>query len=173
MGVSLVPNQLHSGQKITFSVETKPGFELKVIFKQKLQSFNAVGIDADGVTTFTVIVPAIAAGKFLWQIIGTSEGFSTLVSSGSCVITQLLDQAGADTRTQNEIDLDNVQAAIRALVLGGAVKAYTIGTRSFTKMDIAELEAYEERLKIAIGRERRRKALKAGKADPFTLKVRF
>lgn len=81
--------------------------------------------------------------------------------------------AGFDARTQTEIDLENVQKAMRAMISGGAVQEYQIGNRSVKKMSMEALITLESKLKYQIARERRAKSIAAGLGDPSNVLVRF
>jgi hypothetical protein len=77
-----------------------------------------------------------------------------------------------DGRSQAQQDLDAVQAAIRALISGGA-KQYTIGSRSFTKVDLSDLMERESRLKAEVKREQMAELINNGLGNPHNLFVRF
>ena len=77
-----------------------------------------------------------------------------------------------DGRSQAEIDLDAVQAAIRTLISGGA-KQYSIGSRSFTKMDLGELMQRESMLKAEIKRAQKADMIANGLGNPHNLFVTF
>ena len=92
------------------------------------------------------------------------EVFATLTYTG---------QPGAfDGRTQAEQDLDAVTTAIRALINDKA-QEYTIGNRSFKRIDIAELRVRESQLKAIVARERKAAMIQNGLGDPHSLYVRF
>jgi len=78
-----------------------------------------------------------------------------------------------DGRTQAQKDLDAVKAAIRALLGGGAVQEYRIGTRNLKRYDISELLVLETRLKSIVAKENKAKMIASGLGDPKNLYVRF
>jgi hypothetical protein len=77
-----------------------------------------------------------------------------------------------DGRSEAEQELADVRAAIRALVTKGA-QAYTIGTRSFTALDLGRLTARESQLKAIVAQEKAAARLAAGLGDNRNLFVRF
>ena len=82
-------------------------------------------------------------------------------------------QPGAfDGRTQAEKDLDAVTAAIRAIIADKAAE-YSIGNRTFKRVDLAELRSRESQLNYIVNLERRRAKIANGLGDPFTKYVRF
>ena len=82
-------------------------------------------------------------------------------------------QPGAfDGRTQAEKDLDAVTAAIRAIIADKAAE-YSIGNRTFKRVDLAELRTRESQLNYIVNLERRRAKIANGLGDPFTKYVRF
>lgn len=82
-------------------------------------------------------------------------------------------QPGAfDGRTQAEKDLDAVTAAIRAIIADKAAE-YSIGNRTFKRVDLAELRMRESQLKAIVVRERKAAMIANGLGDPHSLYVRF
>ncbi|HAF40036.1 MAG TPA: hypothetical protein DCG72_13690 [Gammaproteobacteria bacterium] len=82
-------------------------------------------------------------------------------------------QPGAfDGRTQAEKDRDEVTAAIRAIIADKAAE-YSIGNRTFKRVDLAELRTRESQLNYIVNLERRRAKIANGLGDPFTKYVRF
>ena len=77
-----------------------------------------------------------------------------------------------DGRTQAEKDLDAVTAAIRAIIADKAAE-YSIGTRKFKRIDLAELRMRESQLKAIVVRERKAAMIANGLGDPHSLYVRF
>ena len=116
------------------------------------------------------------AGQWYWQAIATSGSDKVTVGAGQLQVLAALEYAGTpgafDGRSQAQIDLDAVQAAIRAIVSGGA-KQYSIGSRSFTKLDLSELMERESRLKSDVKREQMADLIANGLGNPHNLFVRF
>jgi hypothetical protein len=116
------------------------------------------------------------AGQWYWQAIATSGSDKVTVGAGQLQVLAALDYTGTpgafDGRSQAQIDLDAVQAAIRAIVSGGA-KQYNIGSRSFTKLDLSELMERESKLKAEVKREQMADLIANGLGNPHNLFVRF
>ena len=116
------------------------------------------------------------AGDWYWQAIATYSGEKITLGAGQLEVLQALSYTGApgaiDGRSQAETDLEAVQAAIRAIVAGGA-KQYSIGNRAFTKLDLSELMERESRLKAEVKREQKAQLIANGLGNPHNLFVRF
>lgn len=116
------------------------------------------------------------AGQWYWQAIATAGSEKVTLGAGQLTIEAALSYAGSpgafDGRSQAQIDLDAVQAAIRAIVSAGA-KQYTIGSRSFTKLDLGELMERESKLKAEVKREQMADLIANGLGNPHNLFVRF
>jgi hypothetical protein len=116
------------------------------------------------------------AGTWYWQAIANKTGSIITLGAGQLQVLPVLSYAATpgafDGRTQAQIDLDAVQAAIRAIVSGGA-KQYSIGSRSFTKIDLSELMERESRLKAEVKREQMASLIANGQGNPHNLFVRF
>lgn len=117
------------------------------------------------------------AGQWYWQALATSGANKVTLGSGQLTVLASLAYAGSpgavDGRSQAQQDLDAVQAAIRALVSGGAVQQYSIGSRSLTKMRIEDLMALESKLKADVKREQMAELMANGLGNPHNLFVRF
>ena len=116
------------------------------------------------------------AGQWYWQAIATAGSEKVTLGAGQVEVLSALSYAGTpgafDGRSQAQIDLDSVQAAIRAIISGQA-KQYSIGSRSFTKLDLGELMERESRLKAEVKREQMASLIANGQGNPHNLFVRF
>jgi len=129
-------------------------------------------------TTISAAASAgLAAGVFYFQARATSGSDAHTLWTGSTTVLAALNYSGTpgafDGRTQSQIDLEAVQSAIRALISGGAVKKYAIGTRSTEKFTLAELMELEARLKARVQRELAAELMANGLGNPRNLFVRF
>lgn len=117
------------------------------------------------------------AGTWFWQAVATKAGSTITMGSGQLTVLRSLSYTGApgavDGRSQAQQDLDAVQAAIRALVSGGAVQQYSIGSRSLTKMRLEDLMTLESKLKADVKREQMAELMANGLGNPHNLFVRF
>ncbi len=123
-------------------------------------------------TTITVQQSsALTAGQYYWQSYLTSGQVRFTVDQGQTVVVANYSgaTAGFDGRTQLEKDIDAVDAAIRAMVSGGAVQEYSIGTRSLKKMTIADLTTLRSQLKYRLIVENGSKF----SGDPKSLRIKF
>ena len=119
----------------------------------------------------------LAAGAYYWQARATSGAQAITAGSGSLTVLPALNYTGApaafDGRSQARQDLDAVQAAIRSLISGGAVKRYTIGSRQLERFSLAELIELENNLKADVAKEEAAQRMANGLGDPRNLFVRF
>tara|TARA_B100001769_G_scaffold248450_1_gene220145 strand:+ start:2457 stop:3038 length:582 start_codon:yes stop_codon:yes gene_type:complete len=117
-----------------------------------------------------------AAGNWFWvaRAFKSSDVFE--IGSGELEVKQNLQYTGTpsaiDNRSQNEIDLDAVTAAIRAIIADKASE-YSIGNRRFKRIDLPELRAREAELKARVFSEKRYSLISQGLGDPKNLYVRF
>lgn len=129
-------------------------------------------------TTITATSSAtLAAGPWYWQARATSGSDALTIGSGRLTILPALNYSGTpaafDGRSQARQDLEAVQAAIRSMISGGAVKRYTIGSRQLEKISLAELIELENRLKAQVAKEEAAERMANGLGDPRNLFVRF
>lgn len=117
------------------------------------------------------------AGTWYWQAEATKSGEHITLGAGQLTVLASMSYAGNpsafDGRTQAQKDLDAVQAAIRAIIAGGAVAEYTIGTRRLKKMEMADLIQLEAKLKAEVKREQAATMVANGLGSPHNLFVRF
>lgn len=103
-------------------------------------------------------------GTHYWQIYVTKSGEKYTVGSGSFEVRAAVSLGGQtfDGRSQAQIDLDAVKAAIRARISGDATVEYTIGNRSLKKEPLANLIALRTQLEADVAREKQAKRLSDG-----------
>lgn len=118
---------------------------------------------------------ALSAGTYYWQAYVTSGSSRQTLGTGQINILQNVAIAGAnyDGRSQFKKDLDAVQAAMRAMITGGAVAEYTIGNRSVRRIPMSDLIVLEAKLKAQVVREERASKIAQGLGDPGSIYVRF
>ena len=116
------------------------------------------------------------AGDWYWCAIVSKSGEKFKLGQGSLTVKQQLEYTGTpgaiDYRTTAETDLANISAAIRAIVSDKA-KEYTIGDRTFKRLDLPVLIARESQLKSIVKSEQRASLIAQGLGDPKNLYVRF
>jgi hypothetical protein len=112
-----------------------------------------------------------------WQAVASKGTEKYTLGSGSFEVEPNLFYTGTpsavDGRSQARKDLEACQAAIRALMTGGAVQEYRIGTRSLKKYDLSELLQLEAKLKADVVREEAAESIANGRGNPYNLFVRF
>lgn len=125
------------------------------------------------------ITTGMDAGAWYFQAVAVNLSDSSVLElgRGSFSVEASLTYSGTpgafDGRSQAQKDLDAVQAAIRAIISGGAVAEYRIGTRSIKKYELSELLALESRLKAEVVREKKAEMIANGLGNPSSLFVRF
>ena len=116
------------------------------------------------------------AGNWFWAARAFKSGKVFEIGTGELEVKQSLQYSGTpgaiDNRTQNEIDLDAVTAAIRAIISDKASE-YSIGNRRFKRIDLPELRAREAELKSRVFSEKRYSLKSQGLGDPKNLYIRF
>jgi hypothetical protein len=116
------------------------------------------------------------AGNWFWAARAFKSGKVFEIGTGELEVKQSLQYSGTpsaiDNRTQTEKDLDAVTACIRALIEDKA-QEYSIGNRTFKRVDIKELRAREAELKSRVASEKRYSYISQGLGDPKNLYVRF
>ena len=117
-----------------------------------------------------------AAGNWFWSARAFKSGKVFEIGNGELVVKQSLQYTGTpaalDNRTQAEQDLDAVTAAIRALVSDKA-QEYSIGNRTFKRIDLDKLKELRAELKSRVASEKRYSLISQGLGDPKNLYVRF
>jgi len=116
------------------------------------------------------------AGDWYWSAVATKGTDVFKLGDGQLVVRQSLIYSGTpngiDNRTQNEKDLHSVTAAIRAMVEDKA-QEYSIGNRTFKRIDLDKLENLQAKLKSRVASEKRYSLISQGLGDPKNLYVRF
>ena len=119
---------------------------------------------------------AFDAGNWFWAARAFKSGKVFELGTGEFEVRQSLQYTGTptpiDNRTQTEKDLDNVESAIRAMVADKA-QEYSIGNRTFKRIDLDKLRELRAELKSRVASEKRYSLISQGLGDPKTLYVRF
>lgn len=110
-----------------------------------------------------------------WQVAVTKAAERYTLGTGSLEVKANIPSAGPtyDGRTQAQIDLEAVRAAMRAIIAGGATQEYSIGNRSLKKMSMPDLIALETKLKADVARDARADRLAKGMNSGRSVFVRF
>jgi len=116
------------------------------------------------------------SGYWYYQARAVKSGDEVTLAEGRIEVKAQLTYTGTpgafDGRSQSQTDLDNCTAAIRSIISDKA-KSYSIGNRTFTRLDLPELRIRESQLKAEVVRERKANMVANGLGDPHNLFVRF
>mgnify|MGYP001246250002 FL=1 len=193
MKISDLPSVITAGTKIQWQDEnttvpinqnvTSAEWTLKYYFRTTFSSGVIVtGSAVDTGWTFT-----ISSTDFTNKDVGEWSWYAQLVKiadttdkrdfgSGNLTIKQDLtfttNPTAIDTRSESKKELDTIQAAIRALGKSTA-KEYTIGDRTFKKIEMPILIARESQLKSITKSEDRASLIAQGLGDPKNLYIRY
>lgn len=117
----------------------------------------------------------LTPGTNFFQAFVTKDNKRLSVGAGQITVTANLAllSSAYDGRSEKQKTLDAVNAAISAIVEGGAVQSYSIKGRSLSKMPLSELLVLRDRLKVEISREKAAESVAMGFGDPRRLYVRF
>ena len=188
----LVPDLIYAGDTVIFDV---PAFKdaigttidsgtytLKWYARTNTASEGATitGVaEGDGwrITVPSATTADFDAGLWTWQAIATYGSVQYTAGRGQFTVKATAaysDTPGAfDDRSRAEIDLENVDAAIRTLSSGGMVQEYSIGGRSLRRYKMTELLELRSTLQNEVAMERRREKIRQGLGNPGLAKVRF
>ena len=116
-------------------------------------------------------------GEWYWQAAASDGSETHFLGAGRLTVQKSLDFSGTaeafDGRSQAEKDLDDVEAAIRAVAKGGASKEYRIGQRQLKRYDMAELLMLKQQLKAEVVREKKAEMIDNGLGNPHKMFIRF
>ena len=188
----LVPSLIYAGDTVIFDV---PAF--KDAIGTNIDSatytltwyarFNAASEGTTVVGTaestgWRITVPSATttnfdAGPWTWQAIATYSTSQYTAGRGQFTVKNTAKYAGApgafDDRSRAEIDLTDVETAIRTLAQGGMVQEYQIGGRMLKRYKMSELLQLRDSLRNEIAMERKAEKIRQGLGNPGLAKVRF
>ena len=178
------PAKIYVGDAVTWTDTLAPtATSYTYYFRTNAASgASAAGTLSAGVWTFTLAAATTAAfstGQWFYQAVSVTASQPSTEVTGGFIVAASLAYAGSptalDLRSQAQIDLDAVEAAIRALATGA--QEYRIGTptggRMVKRADLAELIAWRDRLKADVAREKLAENVVNGKGDGRSLYIRF
>lgn len=178
------PPEIYAGDAVSWTDTLAPSAtSYTYYFRTNAASGATVaGTLSNGIWTFTLpalTTAAFSTGQWFFQAVSVTDSAPTTVRTGSFTVSPSLTYAGApaalDLRSQAQIDLEAVEAAIRALTTGA--QEYRIGTptggRMVKRADLAQLIAWRDRLKADVAREKLAENVVNGKGDGRSLYVRF
>lgn len=187
-----IPAQIRAGDTVTWRDEAardnlgnaidSSSWTLTYYLRTNTASEGAtvVGTAYSSGWTFTISATTSGgfdAGQWYWQALATAGSEKLTLGAGQLEVLAGLNYTGTpgafDGRSQAEKDLDAVQAAMRAIISGGAVAEYSIGSRRLKKMEMADLIQLEAKLKAEVKREQAATMVANGLGSPHNLFVRF
>ena len=112
---------------------------------------------------------------YYWQAYATQGANRVTLGQGRLEVRKNFStqNAGVELRSQAQIDLDNVEAAIRSMIANKAVQEYSVAGRSIKKMALNDLIMLRDQLRYQVTQERRQEMIANGQGDPHSLFVRF
>ena len=124
------------------------------------------------------VTATFTAGTWFYQAVANKSGAEKqTIYTGQFKVLESLEYSGTavnyDGRSQVEKDLATIQAAIRNIISGGAIKEYKIGTRTAKKYELSELIQLESRYKAELVREKQAEMIANGLGNPRATFVRF
>ena len=186
----MIPGAIRAGDTVAWTVAATthaqhgaiapPDWSLTTYLRTAAADGVTVAGAADGTSGWTFTFNAAAdmtAGQWYWQELATGPGGETVTTgAGAVTVLPSLAYSGSpasiDGRSATRIELDQVQAAIRAIITRGA-KAYTIGNRQLTALDMGTLYRRESILKARLAREEAAQRVAAGLGHPGRAMVRI
>jgi hypothetical protein len=188
----LVPDLIYAGDTVIFDV---PAFKDAIgttidSGTYTLNWYARTNTASEGATItgvaegdgWRITIPAATtanfdAGLWTWQAIATYNSTQYTAGRGQFTVKATASYTGTpgsfDDRSRAEIDLENVDAAIRTLSSGGMVQEYSIGGRSLRRYKMTELLELRSTLQNEVAMERRREKIRQGLGNPGLAKVRF
>lgn len=157
---------------------TSADWTLVYLFRgPSLLSLQAVP-EGDGWRTNLSMVDSaqLLPGTYIWSAYLTKQGERKSIEGGTLYITPDLQAAtlASDGRSLARRALDDCEAALAKFQSsGGKVKAYSIGTRQTEFHSLSELMALRDMWQRKVNAEMTRDAIKNGRGNPRSLRVRF
>lgn len=181
-----IPGLIYAGDTVQWSETATPDYNsaswartVALRHATDTDALNITGVaGAAGGWDFTITATQSAAmgvGVVYWQDVVTFGALRKTLGTGTLRVQANIPGATTtyDGRTQAQIDLDAVRAAMRARIAGGEVQEYSIGNRSLKKMPMADLIALESKLKADVAREARADRVAKGLNSGRSVFVRF
>ena len=114
-------------------------------------------------------------GDWSYEAVITKGSEKFRIGQGQIKVKQSLAYTGTagaiETRSQNKIDRDNIKAALRKFADG--MSEYSIGSRTYKRSNIADLQSDLRRLNTIVMREDTAEKVAQGLGHPDRFMVRF
>lgn len=142
-----------------------------------LASLTAVPEGTGWRTNLTMEVSAqLLPGSYIWSAYLSKTGERKSIAGGTLTIAVDLAAASApmEARSLARKALDDCEAALASFKSsGGKVKSYTIGSRQTEFHTLSELMTLRDMWQRKVNAELARQAIKNGRGNPRSLRVRF
>lgn len=183
-----VPALIYAGDTVKWNEPATPDYSSTTGWAASFVLRHATGnehlaaitgvADGSGGWNFTITAAQSAlldANGHWWQLTVSKDAERYTLGTGTLSVKANIPAAGNtyDGRTQSQIDLEAVRAAMRAIVTGGATQEYSIGNRSLKKMSMPDLIALETKLIADVARDARADRLAKGMNSGRAVYVRF
>lgn len=181
-----VPASIYAGDTVKFNIPVTPDYSSAAswvgtfVLKHNTgnDSITATGVaDGAGGWNFTLTATQTAAlhiDSHWYQLYVTKAAERYTLEQGQVrILGNIAVGTNYDGRSQAQIDLEAVQAAMRTKISGGAVAEYTIGNRSLKSMPMTDLIALENKLKADVAKEARAERIAKGLNSGRAVYVRF
>lgn len=181
-----IPGLIYAGDTVTWTeqatAEHNSGSWTRTValrHSTDADALNVTGVaNAAGGWDFTITAAqskTLGVGTIYWHDVITSGAVRKTQGTGTLQVQANIAGTGTtfDGRSQAQIDLEAVRAAMRAIVTGGATQEYSIGNRSLKKMSMPDLIALEDKLKTDVARQARADRLAKGMNSGRAVFVRF
>lgn len=181
-----VPASIYAGDTVKFNIPVTPDYSSAAswvgtfVLKHNTgnDSITATGVaDGAGGWNFTLTAAQTAnlhIDTHWYQLYVTKAAERYTLEQGQVrILGNIAVGTNYDGRSQAQIDLEAVQAAMRTKISGGAVAEYTIGNRSLKSMPMTDLIALENKLKADVAKEARAERIAKGLNSGRAVYVRF
>lgn len=182
-----VPTKIYAGDTVKFNIPATDDYTSTASWVATFTLKHDTGNDnisvtgvADGSGGWNFTLTATQTSGFhaqvhWWQLYVTKAAERFTLGQGELQVFANIPTAGNtyNGKSQAQLDLEAVQAAIRAKISGGAVAEYTIGNRSLKSYPMADLIALESKLRADVSREKRADRIAKGLNSGRAVYVRF
>lgn len=186
--MATIPSRFRAGDLVTWTETDAPAGATAITAYLRTNAASGAAVagadNGDGTFDFTLpaatsatLIPGDYLGQFVATVAGQPQAYRETRFSVARSLAFTGSASSVDFRSQAEIDLANVEAAIRVLTSGA--QEYRIGSgtanggRMVRRADLAELIAWRDRLKAEVAKEQAAADVENGKGDPNKLFVRF
>jgi hypothetical protein len=154
-----IPKQITQGDRVTWSQDLDkffPAVDILACFVRGGTALDLTGVGNGFVWDFTITETqsqALPPGNYKTQFVvfGTGTGRQTLGSTDLLVLPSFESLTTLDTRSPDEIELEQITTAIAKLA-SGAVAEYRIADRMMRYQDLSELTNRQQYLRNRVAK---------------------